>query len=120
MQVYTARRVLRADRTGSSWPVPVETDAGVFYAKLRGAAQAPARLVAEIIVGALADALQRPVPARVLIEIRSGVRIDDPHEELRRLSMPVPTPPAMPHASIPTSRRGSCGSTDSSRTPIGR
>ena len=85
MEAYHARRVLRADRAGSSWPVLVETDAGVFYAKLRGAAQAPASLVAEIIVGGLADALQLPVPARVLIEIRSGVRIDDPHEELRQL-----------------------------------
>ena len=85
MQVYAARRVLRADRAGSSWPVLVETDAGIFYAKLRGAAQAPASLVAEIVVGGLADALELPVPARVLIEIRADVCIDDPHQELRRL-----------------------------------
>ena len=52
MQTYRARRVLRADRRGSSWPVVVDTDAGLFYTKLRGAAQAPATLVAEIIVGA--------------------------------------------------------------------
>ena len=73
MQVYAARRVLRSDRAGSSWPVLVETDAGIFYTKLRGAAQAPASLVAEIVVGGLADALELPVPARVLIEIRSDV-----------------------------------------------
>ncbi len=85
MQVYAARRVLRSDRAGSSWPVLVETDAGIFYTKLRGAAQAPASLVAEIVVGGLADALELPVPARVLIEIRSDVCIDDPHQELRRL-----------------------------------
>ena len=41
----------------------VETDAGVFYAKLQGDAQAPASLVAGIIVGGLADALGLPVPA---------------------------------------------------------
>ena len=70
MDAYRAPRVLSADRAGGSWPVLVETDAGVYYTKLRGAAQAPASLVAEIIVGALADALQLPVPARVLIEIR--------------------------------------------------
>ena len=40
----------------------------MFYTKLRGAAQAP-KLVAEIVVGALADALGLSVPARVLIEI---------------------------------------------------
>jgi hypothetical protein len=85
MQVYRARRVLRPDGAGSSWPVVVETDAGVFYTKLRGAAQAPASLVAEIVVGGVADALELPVPARVLIEIPSDVRIDEPHQELRRL-----------------------------------
>ena len=57
METYRAHRVLRADRSGSSWPVTVETDAGVFHTKLRGAAQGPTSLVAEIVVGALADAL---------------------------------------------------------------
>jgi len=85
MDIYRARRVLRADRGGSSMPVLVETDAGVFYTKLRGAAQAPASLVAEIIVGALADALGLSVPARVLIEIPVAIPIDDPHWELGQL-----------------------------------
>ena len=85
MQVYAARRVLQPDRAGSSWPVLVETDAGIFYTKLRGAAQAPASLVAEIVVGGLADALELPVPARVLIDIPADIGIDDPHQELRQL-----------------------------------
>ena len=85
MQVYAARRVLQSDRAGSSWPVLVETDAGMFYTKLRGAAQAPASLVAEIVVGGLADALELPVPARVLIDIAADIAIDDPHQELRQL-----------------------------------
>ena len=85
MQTYRARRVLRADRRGSSWPVLIDTDAGVFYTKLRGAAQAPASLVAEIVVGSLADALGLPVPARVLIDIPSDLRADDPHQELAQL-----------------------------------
>jgi len=66
-------------------PVLVETNAGVFYTKLRGAAQAPASLVAEIIVGALADALGLSVPARVLIEIPAALAVDDPHWELTQL-----------------------------------
>jgi len=82
MQTFRARRVLRADRGGSSWPVLIETDAGIFHTKLRGAAQAPASLVAEIIVGALADTLGLSVPARVLIDIPSDVPVDDPHQEL--------------------------------------
>ena len=85
METYRARRVLRADSNGSSWPVLIETDAGVFYTKLRGAAQAPASLVAEIVVGALADALELPVPARVLIDISSDVSVDHPHWELAQL-----------------------------------
>jgi len=65
--------------------VLIDTDAGMFYTKLRGAAQAPATLVAEIIVGMLADALGLAVPARVLIDIPPDVRADDPHEELAEL-----------------------------------
>jgi hypothetical protein len=65
--------------------VLVETDAGLFYSKLRGAAQAPKSLIAEVIVGGLADALGLPVPARVLIEIASEISLDNLHEELRRL-----------------------------------
>ena len=82
METYRALRVLRADRGGSSWPVLIDTDAGVFHTKLRGAAQAPASLVAEIIVGALADALGLSVSARVLIDISPDVPVDDPHQEL--------------------------------------
>jgi HipA-like protein len=65
--------------------VLVETDAGVFYTKLRGAAQAPKSLVAEIIVGALADALGLSVPPRVLIDMPHDIPIDDPHQELAQL-----------------------------------
>jgi len=82
METYRALLVLRADRGGSSWPVLIDTNAGVFHTKLRCAAQAPASLVAEIIVGALADALGLSVPARVLIDIPSDVPVDDPHQEL--------------------------------------
>src|SRR5262245_46991181 len=85
MQIYRARRVLRADRRGSSLPVLVDTDAGVFYAKLRGAAQAPASLIAEIIVGALATVVGLAVPACVLIEIPPDLRSEDPHEEFVQL-----------------------------------
>jgi hypothetical protein len=65
--------------------VTVETDAGIFYTKLRGAAQGPTSLVAEIVVGALADALGLSVPARVLIDIPPGTPVDDPHQELGQL-----------------------------------
>jgi HipA-like kinase len=85
MQTYRAHRVVRADRGGSSWPVLIETDAGAFYTKLRGAGQAPASLVSEIIVGELAEALELPVPARVMIDIPRAVPTDDRDDELARL-----------------------------------
>ena len=85
MQTYRARRVVRADRGGSSWPVLIDTESGVFYTKLRGAAQAPLTLVAEIVVGALADALSLSVPARVLIDVPADLQSDDPHGELTQL-----------------------------------
>jgi HipA-like kinase len=85
MQTYRARRVLRADRRGSSWPVILDTEAGPFYTKLRGAAQGPATLVAEIVVGELADAVGLSVPARVLIDIPPGLPSDDRNDELADL-----------------------------------
>src|SRR4029450_13563867 len=85
MQTYRAHRVVKADRGGSSWPVLIETDAGVFYTKLRGAGQAPASLVSEIIVGKLADALELSVPARVLIDIPPAVRTENRDDELVQL-----------------------------------
>jgi hypothetical protein len=85
MESCHARRVVRADRRGSSWPVVVETDAGVFYTKLRGAAQAPASLVAEIIVGSLADMLGLSVPERMWVDFGADLRVDDRHQELGQL-----------------------------------
>ena len=131
METYRALRVLRADRGGSSWPVLIDTDAGVFHTKLRGAAQAPASLVAEIIVGALADALGLSVSARVLIDIPPDVPVDDPHQELgdllhrsvgRNLGFQVHAgcaelPPDRCSAVLIRSwRRRSCGSTAWCRT----
>jgi HipA-like protein len=77
--------VLRADRNGSSWPVLVETDGGVFYTKLLGAAQAPASLVAEIIVGSIAEAIGLQVPDRVFVDIPPRIHVDDPYAELAQL-----------------------------------
>jgi hypothetical protein len=63
----------------------IDTEGGVFYTKLRGAAQAPASLVAEIVVGELADRLSLSVPGRVLIDVPADLQSDDPHQELAQL-----------------------------------
>ena len=83
MKTYSATRVLSSDRKrGSSWPIVVETNAGRFFTKLRGAAQAPAALVAEVIVAEIAEALGLRVPARSLILLDEEIEREDRHEEL--------------------------------------
>lgn len=83
--VLHARRVLSADRRGSSWPVLVETEDGVRFTKLRGAGQGTGALVAEMIVGALADALGLSTPARSLVRFPTNIESTDRDGELRAL-----------------------------------
>jgi hypothetical protein len=85
VKVLAARRVLSADLRGSSWPVLVETDDGQRFVKLRGAGQGVAPLVAEIIVGTLADTIGLRVPARLLVSIEPGIESDNRRDELRDL-----------------------------------
>lgn len=85
MQIVEARRVLSADKRGSSWPVLVETDDGLQFTKLRGAAQGTGALVAEVIVADLAEALGLLVPARSLVRLEAGVDSVDRNDELAHL-----------------------------------
>ena len=80
-----ARRVLDADLRGSSWPVLVETDAGVLFTKLRGAGQGAPPLIAEIIVASLGEAIGLHVPARRLVSIDAGIESLNQRDELRDL-----------------------------------
>jgi hypothetical protein len=85
VNILDARRILSADRRGSSWPVLVEADDGLRFVKLRGAAQGTAPLVAEVIVGALAESLGLNVPARTVVRVPRDVLSADRHQELRDL-----------------------------------
>ena len=82
---YKALRIVRAIRRGSSSPVVVETAAGLFLVKLRGAAQGIPPLIAEIVVGELAGALGLPVPERVLVTLDETAPSDDRNDELADL-----------------------------------
>jgi len=82
LQIHRAQRIVSAIRRGSSSPVVVETDAGTFLVKLRGAAQGVPPLIAEIIVAELAGALGLPVPERVLIDLDDLVPSKDRNDEL--------------------------------------
>lgn len=82
MRRLRAQRVLSAVRQGSSWPVVVDTGGQRVFTKLRATAHGPAPLVAEIVVGELADAIGLVTPARYLVEIEADIASLDPHEEL--------------------------------------
>jgi hypothetical protein len=69
--------VASGKRRGSSRPVVVETEAGLRFVKLRGAAQGTGPLVAEIIVGALAGAIGLSVPSRSLVYLTSDIEVDE-------------------------------------------
>ena len=81
MQTLRAERVLSTFR-GSSWPVLVQTQAQKLVVKLRGGAQGTLPLLAELVVGRLADELGLLTPARFLIEMAPDLPSDDPHQEL--------------------------------------
>jgi hypothetical protein len=85
VELVNARRVLSADRRGSSWPALVETDSGLRFVKLRGAGQRTGPLVAEIIVGSLAEAIGLSVPERSLVRIPPAVPSLDRDGELAEL-----------------------------------
>lgn len=81
-----ARHVLRRIQKGaSSSPVVVETEGGSFVLKLRGAGHGTLALVAELVVGSLADRLGLPVPERALVELEPDFRSDDHNDELADL-----------------------------------
>lgn len=82
---FVVRRVLSRVRSGSSSPVVVETAGGRFLTKLRGAAQGPSALVAEVVVAELGERLGLPVPERVVIELGAEVETDDQNDELADL-----------------------------------
>jgi hypothetical protein len=83
--MLAAERVLAADLRGSSWPVVVDTPSGQRFVKLRGAGQGVLPLVAEIIVGSLAEAIGLRVPARCLVSIAGDIESLNRRDELRDL-----------------------------------
>jgi hypothetical protein len=65
--------------------VLVETEDGLLFTKLRGAAQGTGALVAEVIVAELAEALGLRVPARSLVRLGADIDSVDKNDELADL-----------------------------------
>jgi hypothetical protein len=82
----TATRYVTPLREGGSLPGLVEADDdGLYVAKFRGAGQGPAALVAEVLAGELARALELPVPELVLAELDPELPRAEPDEEIQDL-----------------------------------
>jgi hypothetical protein len=82
---HTATRYVQPLREGGSLPAIVDTDAGLFVAKFRGAGQGPKALIAELIVGLLARQLGMPVPQLALIEIPPAFGRAEPDPEIQEI-----------------------------------
>ena len=73
MPVVTATRYVTPLKEGGSLPAVVESEGeGTWVVKFRGAGQGPKALVAELIVGQLAQALELPFPDLALVDVHSS------------------------------------------------
>lgn len=84
LPTYQATRYLTPLREGGSLPAILDTEnGGLFVAKFRGAGQGAKSLIAEIIVGSLASALQLPTPSLALLQIGDSFGRTEPDPEIQ-------------------------------------
>lgn len=81
--LYSATRYVQPLREGGSLPAVIDTEAGLFVVKFRGAGQGVKVLVAELIVGQIALRLGLPVPELALIEIDPLFGRSEPDPEIQ-------------------------------------
>jgi len=85
-RTVSATRYVTPLREGGSMPAIVEADDdGMYVLKFRGAGQGPRALVAELISGEIARALQLPVPEIVLIELDAELARTEGDPEIQDL-----------------------------------
>ena len=83
---HVATRYVQPLREGGSLPAVVETEHdGLFVVKFRGAGQGAKVLVAELIVGLLAQHLELPVPELALVEVSDRFGRSEPDPEIQEL-----------------------------------
>lgn len=81
----TANRYVQPLREGGSLPAIVDTDDGLFVLKFRGAGQGAKALVAELIVGLLAEALGLATPGLALVDLPESFGRSEPDPEIQDL-----------------------------------
>ncbi|WDS36587.1 MAG: aminotransferase class I and II [Pseudoxanthomonas sp.] len=86
LKTVQATRYVTPLREGGSLPAVVEADDdGLYVLKFRGAGQGPKALVAELVAGELARALELPMPELVLVELDSEFARTEPDPEIQDL-----------------------------------
>jgi hypothetical protein len=86
LETVRVTRYVTPLREGGSLPAIVEADDdGLYVLKFRGAGQGPLALVAELITGELARALDLPVPRIVLIDLDVDMARTEPDPEISDL-----------------------------------
>ena len=86
LRTVAATRYVTPLREGGSMPALVEADDdGLYVVKLRGSGQGALTLVAEVLAGELARALELPVPEIVLVDVSAQLAQAEPDSEIRAL-----------------------------------
>lgn len=86
MKTVHATRYITPLREGGSLPAVIEADDdGMYVIKFRGAGQGPKALIAELVVGQLAQALDLPMPDIVLVELDREFARTEPDPEIQDL-----------------------------------
>jgi len=81
---HAAIRYVQPLREGGSLPAVVDTAAGgLFVVKFRGAGQGAKALIAELVVGQLAQILGLPVPELAIIELSAAFGQSEPDPEIQ-------------------------------------
>jgi hypothetical protein len=84
VRTVAVTRYLTPLREGGSVPALVEADdLGIYVLKLRGAAQGPKALIAELVAGEIGRTLGLPVPELVLAELDPALGRAEPDPELQ-------------------------------------
>jgi hypothetical protein len=86
LPTVTATRYVTPLREGGSLPGLMEADdLGTYVVKWRGAGQGVKVLVAEVVCGELARALDLPVPALVAVDVAPELAVGEPDVEVQEL-----------------------------------
>jgi hypothetical protein len=86
LPTFTATRYVQPLREGGSLPAVVDTDrGGLWVVKFRGAGQGAKVLIAELVVGMIAQTLGLPTPALALVNVPERFGRSEPDSEIQEL-----------------------------------